>query len=302
MKKSEKNMIILWTIYASILILGMSTSQAFCAGLCTPELDKSIAGQAAGQIASALELTSEQAGEVAQISEAFRAKFRNWIALQDDRREDLLKTAQQADEDGNISADERRIIQKKMQVMKESRLSMFTQAFFAAGSIDSVLTEEQKEKLQDLQLALVIPGEVLDSLNAFYSVLQRALSEIEAGGGLTEETSSELEQAWQALLGSAYLPDTLRARLNGRLLQAVKASTLKAKIPDSALLPGLEKLGLIIGSIIEAAQDGPINPQSLLADINGLTGIGSRLLLLSNAGKLYFFEVFMLSPAFSCQL
>ncbi len=302
MQKNEINLTILWAIYTLILFLAMDPAPAFCTGICTPGLSKSAAGQASQQIAAALSLDSSQAGELKEITEEFREEFQGWLASQDGLRDSLLETLEQANADGTISRDERRIIQEKMQALKDGRFSMFIKAFFAAGSIDNILMEEQKERLQALELALVIPGDVIDSLKAFDTILHGAMEEIEESGGLTGQTWSELQGAWDDLLNTAYLPDPLKKRLTGRLLQAVKTSSLKTKIPASAILPGLEKFELIIDKIIEAAEEGAVNPMSLLADINGLTGIGSRLLLLSNTGKRYFFEVFMLGPAFSCQL
>jgi len=301
MKKNEKNLVVLWTIYAAILFFSMGAIPAFCSGTCTPELSKSAAGQASQQIAATLSLSSEQAAEVAQISGAFQKEFEEWTSVQDSRRQDLLEAVELANDDGTISKNERQIIQEKINILKEGRFSMFTKAFWAASSIDGILTQEQKESLHDLKLALVIPEEVIESLAAFEAVLHAALGEMEEGAGITEETWSELKQAWNDLLDTAYLPDQLRKRLDGRLVQAVRASDLGTKMPATSLIPTLEQFDLIIGKIIEEAQQGPINPMELLADINDLTGLGGRLLLLGKMGKVYFFEVFMLSPAFSCQ-
>ncbi len=297
----KKNLIMAWTFLIWLMVLSFN-SFAHCQEICTQEWNQSLAGQASFQIASVLSLNAEQAQRIDSVAKKFRETFNAWLKDQDARRELLFSAAEEARTAGTVSSKNRKDMEAYLHALKRGRFFIYKEAFRAVGEIDEILTDKQKEDLYSLQLSLVVSQEVIEALKALDAVLDSTISELNETGNVSEQGKMDLQEAWQNLVDVMYLPDQLRERMQGRLLQAIKTSNLEQKVDAADLLPSLEKLETVIEQVISASQDGPVNPRSLLEDINELTGIGGRLLLLSKMGKVSYFELFMLTPAFSCQL
>lgn len=304
----------LWQLTISLMVLVLLA--AGCIFFSSParaeECDSvkaqaSIPGQIASQLAEALTLNRLQERQVREIAEQIGESFAAWRPEQLERRQALREAYIQAQADGKLDRRERRELKTALKKWRQGRREMLGAIAAGVAEIDALLSEEQKEALEDLRFDLSLPEEVQAALAELQPLLQEAKAELDANGTVTDATKAELKAAWQALIAAVYLPEALADKLDGRVLEAIVTGLedhprrpLDSLHDPAAIDPTAIREAL--QNFLEDVNPDDLSLQELLDKAAGLNPAGGRLAFLARYARTSLLEAFMLTPIFNCQL
>ena len=150
----------------------------------------------------------------------------------------------------------------------------------------------------------MLPDEVKIALSQFKSAIDVAVNEYNELGTVSEDVAEDLKEAWHALLDAVYLPDIIRDGMDGRVITIIVNRLKGRNFPHTGVLADVdvEQIRTAANNILENAEGGNIDLQTLLTGMEGLDEFAGRISMLSRFAKISFFEAFMLTPVFNCQI